>query len=121
MKSVSSLSDELISQMIENIGEKQYKLLEGYKVSEYNKLFMELESIIEELKKRPGDRRIVLKGHYGHPNIQVRLNAATHTLVVAPDEARALLQAIADTKHYPQAAEAGLRLDHLATGFYKPT
>jgi hypothetical protein len=117
----AELSEERILQIIEKIGEKQYRFTERGESRNYNNEFRKLQTLMLELKSRPGDKRVLLKRHYGHPNIKVWLNAATHTLVVAPEEARAQLQAIAETKFYPYAGEAEMRLHHLDTGFYKPT
>jgi hypothetical protein len=58
---------------------------------------------------------------YRHPNAQVRLMAATATLAVAPEAARQLLQAIADSNDYPQAGDAGMSLWNLERGVFKPT
>jgi len=52
--------------------------------------------------------------------MQVRLKAATHTLGVAPDEVRRLIQAIADSKWPPQALEAGMRIYNLDNGTFVP-
>ncbi|MET0705817.1 MAG: DUF2019 domain-containing protein, partial [Tardiphaga sp.] len=46
--------------------------------------------------------------------------AAKLTLAVAPVEARAQLQAIADSKWFPQAGDAGMSLWNLERGVFKP-
>jgi hypothetical protein len=58
---------------------------------------------------------------YDHPNVQVRLNAANATLAVAPQEARNLLEKIANSNLFPQAGDAGMALVGLKRGSYKPT
>jgi len=90
-------------------------------LSTFNRLFAEMEAIKEELKGRAGDQRRALITLYDHPNAQVRLKAAKATLAVAPDAARSALKAIADSKHYPQAGEAGMSLWNLDRGVFKPT
>ncbi len=78
-------------------------------------------AIERELKQRPGDERSALLLLYGHPNAQVRLQAATATLAVAPDAARKALQELANSKNYPQSGEAWGHLRNLDSGFFKPT
>jgi hypothetical protein len=80
-----------------------------------------MKDIHDELKRRPGDQRRILVQLFGFPNMHVRLQAAKLTLAVAPLEARAQLQAIVDSKWFPQAGDAGMCLHNLDTGFYKPT
>jgi hypothetical protein len=58
---------------------------------------------------------------YGHPNAQVRLMAAKATLALVPEAGRRLLQAIAESGPGPQAGDAGMSLDNLARGIFKPT
>jgi hypothetical protein len=90
-------------------------------VAKYNRLFDQKILIVEELKSRGDDQRRVLLKLFGHQNMQVRLNAAKATLAVAPQEARALLQKIADSNVFPQAGHAGMSLVNLDRGIYKPT
>lgn len=77
-------------------------------------------AIDKELRKRGRDARLALLKLYHHPNMQVRLWAATLTLAVAPIEAREVIDAIARSGRMPQAAEARGTLRNLDTGFYKP-
>jgi hypothetical protein len=74
----------------------------------------------EELKARDGDQRRALLDLYDHPNAQVRLNAAKATLAVAPESARRMLQTMADSREFPQAGDAGMTLDSLDRGIFKP-
>ena len=90
-------------------------------IAEVSRLFWQLEAVEEELKVREGDQRRALLPLYEHPNMQVRLKAVKATLAVAPDTARRMLQAIADSREYPQAGEAGMSIDNLALGIFKPT
>lgn len=77
--------------------------------------------VANELKRREGDERSALLRLFGHPNMQVRLQAAKKTLAVAPVEARAQLEAIAASKWFPQAGDAGMSLWNLDNGVFKPT
>jgi uncharacterized protein DUF2019 len=72
------------------------------------------------LKAREGDQRQALVRLYEHKNPQVRLKAVKATLAVAPEVALPMLQAIADSREYPQAGEAGMSIRNLKEGIYKP-
>ncbi|OYX65517.1 MAG: hypothetical protein B7Y95_24255 [Rhizobiales bacterium 32-66-11] len=103
------------------IGILQYNALDLGQIDKYNRLFKERIKIENELKSRPGDERRALKVLYGYPNMQVRLNAATATLAVAPEAARQLLEEIHTSQWPPQALDAGMRLRNLDNGVFKPT
>ena len=65
----------------------------------------------ENLVRIPtGDQRHALLSLYDHPNLQVRLKAVKNSLALAPQEGRRVLQAIADSREYPQAGEAGMSI-----------
>lgn len=57
---------------------------------------------------------------YDHPNVQVRLKAAKHTLYVVPEHARSLIEEIANSGLFPQAGDAGMTLSFLDDGTYVP-
>jgi hypothetical protein len=89
--------------------------------AKFNRLFREMEAVKQELKARDGDQRRALLPLYDHPNAQVRLKAVKATLAVAPEAALRVLKAIAESREYPQAGEAGMSLDNLESGIFKPT
>jgi hypothetical protein len=103
------------------IGMEQDKALLRNETAKFNRLFDEMIDIENELNSRQGDQRRVLLNLYRHPNAQVRLNAVKATLAVAPEAARYALQAIADSREYPQAGDAGMTLINLERGIFKPT
>jgi hypothetical protein len=84
----------------------------------FRKLYGLMEAVRSELKARPGDQRRALLPLFEHPNLQVRLKAAITTLALAPDPSQQLLQAIANSNRFPQAADAGLILDGLSDGSF---
>lgn len=86
-----------------------------------NALVFTLKAIEDELKTRPDDQRAALMRLYDHPNAQVRLNAIRATLAIAPVKARAALVALANSKEYPAAGDAGMSLWALEQGIYKPS
>jgi hypothetical protein len=82
--------------------------------------FREMVAIEDELRARPGDQRRALIALLSHRNMQVRLNAALAILALYPGEARAALHRIEESRHYPQAAEAGMTLKALNDGTFTP-
>jgi hypothetical protein len=88
--------------------------------AKFDRLYQQMKSVEEELKTRAGDQRHALLPLYEHPNFQVRLKAAVATLAVAPDQARSQLQALSDSREYPQAGDAGMTLRAIDRGIFKP-
>jgi hypothetical protein len=98
----------------------QDQALAGSDVAKFNRLYDEMASIRDELRSRPGDQRRALVTLYDHPVAQVRLQAACETLALAPRAARTVIERIANSKEYPQAGDAGMTLDALDRGIFKP-
>jgi Domain of unknown function (DUF2019) len=111
--------DQLMARYI-SIGVDQDGALLRNQYGKFNRLYDEKKAIENELKRRSGDQRRVLLRLYDHPNAQVRLNAAKATLAVAPEPARRKLQTMADSREFPQAGDAGMTLDFLDDGTFKP-
>jgi hypothetical protein len=112
--------EELVDRFVE-IGLAQDRALLYDEFATFKRLFDQMQDVVQELKTRPGDQRRALRSLYGHPNLQVRLKAVKNSLAVAPEEGRRTLQAIADSREYPQAGEAGMSLRNLDRGIFKPT
>ena len=115
------LSTSELKLLFEQLCIEQYNALERDEIAAFNRRYDRIQAIQDELKSRPGDQRRVLMELFGHRNMQVRLTAAHATLALDALAARRELQAIADSKWYPQAANASMALDSLDSGFYKPT
>jgi hypothetical protein len=77
-------------------------------------------AVTHELKRREPDAGLALTKLLDHPNFQVRLQAAKATLAVAPDAARKVIEAISESSRFPQAGDAGMWLEALADGIFKP-
>jgi cytochrome c oxidase assembly protein Cox11 len=90
-------------------------------IPKFNRLYGEMRAVEDELKARPGDQRRALLQLFTHRNAQVRLTAAKATLAVAPQEARSMLEWLADSQIFPQAGGAGMCLSSLDRGIFKPT
>lgn len=118
------LQDATVAQLVDRftvIGVDQDRALLRREHAKFNRLFDEMVAIEEELKARDGDQRRELLRLYDHPNAQVRLNALKATLAVAPELALRTLQALRESREYPQAADAGMTLIALKRGIFKPT
>jgi hypothetical protein len=112
--------DQLLDRYI-LIGVDQDKALLRSEHAKFNRLFDEMDAIENELRRRDDDQRRTLLRLYDHPNAQVRLNAMKATLALAPEVARRALEALAASREYPQAGDAGMTLDALDDGIFKPS
>lgn len=112
--------EHLVEQFAANCIEQDSALLHS-DIQKFNRLYSKMALIRDELKSRPGDQRTALLSLYDHPNVQVRLQAARASLAVAPQEARNLIEAIASSRKFPQAGDAGMTLSNLNRGIFKPT
>jgi hypothetical protein len=112
--------DQLVERFVE-IGLAQDEALLDDETAKFNRLFRQMQAVVQELKMRAGDQRSALLALYNHPNMQVRLKAVKNTLAIAPQTARLALEAIANSRHFPQAMEAGMSVWNLDQGIFKPT
>ena len=110
--------DELFASFVE-IGIAQSQAAEEFRTATFNRLFDHKVLILDELKRRGNDERRILIALYDHPNIQVPLNAAKSTYALNTAGARAVIQAIADSKISPWAGSAGMTLWSLDEGLGK--
>jgi hypothetical protein len=113
-------TDDLVELFAQIVGAQDEALL-GRENAKFKRLFGRMMEVSDELKSRDGDQRRHLLQLFESPNMQVRLQVAKLTMAVAPVEARAQLQAIADSQWFPQALDAGMSLWNLDRGVFKPT
>jgi hypothetical protein len=99
----------------------QYNAIQMNENAKFNRLYVRMERVRQELKGRLGDQRKALLPLLEHPNAQVRLKTAITTLALAPEASRQTLQTISDRHEYPQAADARGMLSALDDGSYVPT
>ncbi|QBR70675.1 hypothetical protein CU048_04595 [Beijerinckiaceae bacterium] len=117
---VKSLTvDQLVGRFAE-IGVAQDQALLYAEIRKFNKLFDQMRAVDDELRVRGLEARRALFRLFDHENMQVRLQAAKWSLGVAPEAARKVIQAIYDSKWYPQAGDAGMTLSNLDSGLFKP-
>jgi hypothetical protein len=107
--------DELVARFIE-ISIAQGEASETFETAKFNRLFDRKLKVLDELRRREGDRRRLLFALYDYPNMQVRLNAAYATYALDPAGATAVFEAIAASKHSPWAGDAGMTLSMLKKG-----
>lgn len=77
-----------------------------------------MTAVADELERRGS--RAALSALFSHENPQVRLQAAETTFAIFPQEARAVLQQIADRDEWPCGLDARLTLRLLADGIFIP-
>jgi cytochrome c oxidase assembly protein Cox11 len=118
--SLANMTTEQLVQLFADMSVQQDVALLCRMQREVNRIFWKLEEIESELKSRPGDQRSALLPLFNHKNMQVRVKAAKATLAIAPEAARAQLEAIRVSGWQPQALEAGMSLGFLDDGVYKP-
>ncbi len=116
-----TLSSGEVIRRFEQLCIEQYDAMERDELARVNRLVWRVHALEMELKSRPGDQRRLLMRLFGHPNMQVRLSAARANLAVDYPAARREMQAIVDSKWYPQAGDAGISLDNIDSGFYRPS
>jgi hypothetical protein len=118
-KDLAALSNAEIVARFARLCIEQSDAMEREEQARVNRLVGQIRDLALELKSRPGDQRHMLKTLFGHQNMQVRLSAAEATLPIDYATARREIQAISDSRWYPQAGDAGMTLYLLDTGMSK--
>ncbi len=85
----------------------------------YNKFYDKMVNVRSILIER--NERHLLTKLYTHPDSHVRFQAAMATLVVFPEQARAVLERIADRNEWPSDGDARGILRSLDQGTFVPT
>jgi hypothetical protein len=112
--------EDLVGRFVE-IGLAQDKATLYDEIAKFNRLYGDMQAVVQELRSRAGDQRHALLALYDHPNLLVRLKAVKNSLALAPEEGRRVLQEIADSQDYPHAGDAGMTLSALDEGIFRPT
>ena len=120
-EALASLSTDDLVQQFADACVGQDKAIMSERLATFKKFHAQMKTADQELRRRGRDARLALLTLYDHPNMQVRLQAATFTVALAPDAARQLLHAIARSNWMPQAADARGALRNLDEGVFKPT
>ncbi len=99
--------NELVEQFVAIAVDQEKAIFDG-DTAKFNQLYDQMEEVRKELKSRPGDQCQALLSLYAHANTQVRLRAALATLENEPGAARKVLEGIATSRRYPEAAADAL-------------
>jgi Domain of unknown function (DUF2019) len=118
---LNALTIDQLLQQFAQIGVAQDRALLARDHSRFNRLYDQMGDVDRELRARGANARLELLRLFNHPNIQVRLKAATMTLGIAPVAAREALETIVASKEFPQAGDAGMLISGLDDGTFKPT
>ncbi|HKW53861.1 MAG TPA: DUF2019 domain-containing protein [Stellaceae bacterium] len=127
----SGMSDEQLAKAFIDISIKQADATGRRDARASSKVIKHLQAIKEILRARGPEARKVLvpllsyrPGSlqlFANQTAQVRLNAAKELLAVVPDEARAALEELAERGPSFQSGSAGMCLQLLDDGVFKPT
>ena len=109
-------SDEAMLQRFIELSLTQHEALLYLETGPYNRAYMKIKKLVEELEARPGDQRHALIELFDHDNPQVRLNAAKHAHPHYPDKAIQIVQSIIDARALPQEVYARDVLSFLMYG-----
>jgi len=120
-KDLGAMSIEELVMRFEAIALEQDDAISNDENGKYNRLFREMDTLKQELKRRDGDQRRALLPLLKHRNMQVRLKAAIATLAVDAAAARQSLQQISDSNIYPEAADARGMMTAIDDGTYVPS
>lgn len=118
--SVKEMSVEQLVERFKTVALEQDKALKSDQIAKYNRLYGDMDIVVNELKRRPGDQRRELVRFLKDVNAQARLKSAIATLALTPDASRRVLQMISDLGENPQAPFARDILSGLDDGSYKP-
>jgi Domain of unknown function (DUF2019) len=85
-----------------------------------NRIFDGMQAIDQELRRRGPEARKALAVLLDDRDMRVRYEAAIELLAVVPNRALATIRAIANRHLMPVSGEAGMTLDRLEDGTFKP-
>jgi hypothetical protein len=121
MTKLAAMTDDALVQRFEQIALAQFDAIRVDNNAKFNRLYRQMDEVDNELRDRGLEARRLLSRLYDHPNPQVRLKAAVRSLAIDPNGARAVLEAIKESREQPQALDAGMSLLNLDRGVFKPT
>jgi hypothetical protein len=93
---IENLSSDELASRFESLALRQHTANQEGDTPAFNKIYFRLKDIGAELRSRSGDQRRMLLPLLSHKTAWVRYMAAIHMLMVAPDEARAVLDQLAE-------------------------
>lgn len=111
--------DQLVDRFAD-IGIAQDEALLYDEQNKFRRLYSQMDEGDKELRARGLEARRALARLFDHANMQVKLQAAKWSLGVVPKEARRVIESISESNWFPQAGDAGMTLDFLDDGTFKP-
>ena len=119
-KSISDLTTEELVVLFIDLSLEMKRADDWMENGAYNRAYDKQRKVTVELRERSGDERRALLPLLAHPNIQVRLDAATATLALSPAATEAM-QGIASLGYCWQAIRARDMLQAIEKGTWTPT
>ena len=120
MKLDKLTTNELVARFA-SLSEQQYPLILTDEIKKYNRLVDKQAEIDKELRRRGIAARLELTKLFNHPNIQVRLIAARHSIGVAREPALNMLRQIMKEDFGPFRLSAGMTVALVEDGTINPT
>jgi hypothetical protein len=116
-----SLNERQLVERFRHLALEQESALLDSNTRKYNRLYDKIEAIESELRARGPEARKSLLVLLEDSNLRVRYEAARRCLTVSPERAMIALQSIAASHLMPVAGDAGMTLERLKSGQYRPT
>lgn len=116
-----SLSEQQLIERFRQHALDQESALWDSNTRKYNRLYDKIKAIENELRARGPEARKTLLVLLDDPNLRVRYEAARRCLAISPERAMAALQTIVASHLMPVAGAAGMTLENLKSGRFKPT
>jgi hypothetical protein len=110
----------LITQFRSHALEQEAALLDS-DTAKYNRLYKKIQAIDSELRARGSEARKALLVLLDDPNLRVRFEAARRCLAVDRERAIEALNGIVASHQMPEEGWAGMTLQLLSDGIFKPT
>lgn len=117
------LRSESVEQLIArftDIALRQEEALLDVKTALFNRLYGEMDKVVEELRSRGPAELGKLTSLFAHPTGQVRYKAAVYSLGIHPIEARQVLEDLAKSNDFPSTLYARGTLLAYDSGRFKP-
>ncbi len=120
LTNVESMTIDQLVDRFADIGIAQDEALLYDEHAKFRHLYSQMEEVDKELRARGTEARRALARLFDHPNMQVKLQAAKWSLGVLSKDARRVIESISESNWFPQAGDAGMTLDFLDDGTFKP-
>jgi len=119
-RDLRTMGDQQLVQRFRQHALDQESTLWDSNTAKYNRLFDRMQAIEDELRSRGPEARKALLVLLDDPNPWVRYKAAHECLAIARERAMVVLRAIAASHLMPVAGHAGMTLENLESGQFKP-